>query len=294
MDNLRSNEFTKRPLLNLFEKIIVRIYLKGLIRCIALVSSTLLAKETPANLLESAQTNILQSSMLYRDQALERMAQEASWFCKNLHLSNAVPIQPHDILPEFYIRPPRTGFGGIFRTTNYLFRFSTRLDGIYRRDKQEERFDLYPIWARTPSLIDSNGAYQLATQWLSAIAVDVPVLQKKYPPKFYQWFYWGREAGVPDSEWNQHRPTTNKVMMPIYDVYWGEQGTPAIKVTVFGPTKELMVFEMYDPSLSLRPPIVITNWQELLSIPDPPINRLIAPSTDSTNRPKLFRSENVR
>jgi hypothetical protein len=43
-----------------------------------------------------------------------------------------------------------------------------------------ERFDLYPVWAKTPSLVDSNGAYQIATQWLASVDIDVGVLGKKY------------------------------------------------------------------------------------------------------------------
>ena len=231
---------------------------------------------------ESTPTNTFQINSAYRSAALSSMAQEASWFAKQLKLSISLPLKAQEIDQNYYIRPPRTGFGGVCRTTNYLFRFSTRLDEIINREKHEERFDLYPIWAKTPSLIDTNGAYQLATQWLETISVDVLALQKKYPLSFYQWFYWGREAGVPDVEWNQHPPTTNMMMMPIYDVYWGERGTPAVKITIFGPTKELLVFEMYDISVSKRPPIVISNWQELLNVPDPPRKQLTPSSGKAT------------
>lgn len=225
-------------------------------------------------------TNTFQINLAYISTSLEKMTQEASWFSEQLKLTNATTISPKDV-SKYYIRPPRTGFGGVIHTTNYLFRFYThrKLEAIYNKVKHDERFDLYPVWAKTPSLVDTNGAYQLATQWLAAVSVDVPALEKKYKLNFNQWFYWGREAGVPDSEWNQHPPTTNKVMMPIYDVRWGEGDIPPVKVTVFGPTKELIVLEMNDISFSKRPPIVITNWEELLNIPDPKPKTLRLPSS---------------
>jgi len=37
-------------------------------------------------------------------------------------------------------------------------------------------------WAAMPSLLDTNTAYQLATQWLAAVSVDVGELEKKYRP----------------------------------------------------------------------------------------------------------------
>lgn len=243
-------------------------------------------------------TNTFQNSLAYRSAALGRMVQEASWFGKQLKLSATLPIQADEIDQKYYIRPPRTGFGGVFRTTNYLFRFSSKLDQIINREKHEERFDLYPIWAKTPSLIDTNGAYQLATQWLAAVSVDVPALQKKHPLSFYQWFVWGPEV-YPLNNWKTNPPDSMKVMMPIFDVKWGDKGSPAVKVTVFGPTKELIVFEMNDISFSKRPPIVITNYEELLNIPDPPQKHLIVPSPMATtnvptpqiitNRPAPFR-----
>ena len=66
-------------------------------------------------------------------------------------------------------------------------------------------------------------------------------------------------------------------MLPIYDVRWGEGSSPPVKLTVFGPTRELVVLELNDISFSRRPPNVISNWQELLNIPDPPNKQLQVP-----------------
>lgn len=250
------------------------------------------AIELPQNM----PTNNFQNSLAYRTAALERMNQEASWACIKLRLISQ-PFQTSDITRFFVVPPRKMGFGGTMQTTNYYFRFARggKLDEICDQSKHPERFEMYPVWAKTPSSVDTNGAYQLATQWLRAISVDVAALEKKYKLNFYQWFYWGRETGVPDSEWNQYPPTTNKVMLPIYDVRWGEGSPPPVKVTVFGPTKELAALELNDISFSRRPPIVITNWEELLNIPDPSKKQIQVPSSpdsaERTNPPPATQSK---
>lgn len=247
--------------------------------------------------ISAAPTNMLQTSLAYKAEVTKRMLDEINLQVRNLPLPGSRRIQAKDlVIGDCYFGPPRMGGGGVLRTTNLSFAFYThgKLWKIGRADMHPEKFELYPRWANTPSLVDTNGAYQLATQWLRAMSVDVPALEKKYELDFYQWFYWARAAAVPDSEWNQHPPTTNKVMLPIFDVRWGGGSTPPVKVTVFGPTKELVALELNDISFSRRPPIVITNWEELLNTPAPPQKQLKAPSptgsAERTNPSPAIRS----
>ena len=92
---------------------------------------------------------------------------------------------------------------------------------------------------------------------------------KKYKLSFYQWY-------VRDSS-----EKTNQIMLPIFDVKWGEGQVPfygvAAKVTILGTTKELMGLRIGDEMLSRRPQMIITNAFELSSTPDPPLKQLQRP-----------------
>jgi hypothetical protein len=243
--------------------------------------------------------------MAYKAVAIERMLSEANYFAEQLHLPIEQPITLVDA-QSAYVRPPRVGFGGVIQTKRFSFSFPNPNEGklcyITRQTIRDghDVLDLYPELARTPSLVDSNGAYQLATQWLTSVAVDVPSLQQKYPVNVRQWFFWGKPENLPKDQWSMPQITsTNKTMLPIFDVRWGEGDTPPVKVTVLGSTKELLELRMEDCSFSKRTPIVITNAMELDSIPDPPVKQLQwIPNPDensqridpggSTNRPPPF------
>jgi len=84
-------------------------------------------------------------------------------------------------------------------------------------------------------------------------------LEQKYKVHFYQWFFWNPLG------------TTNKCMLPIFEVKWGEGDIPAMEVTILGSTKELMELRMEDDSVSRRPPLIVTNVTELNSDPYPPM-----------------------
>lgn len=226
------------------------------------------------------------ASMAYKAAVLPLLLAEASYVSERLKLPTPHPIQICDVKRTF-VSTPKFGFGGVFETTNYVFSYGNpgTLYVIENKIKHDERFDLYPEWARTPSLINSNGAHQLATQWLAAIDVDVEALERKYPHQIEQAFYWGRAPGTPENEWTQHPPTTNMVMLPIYNVMWGDGPEYPAHVRLLGTTKELMTLRLADASLSRRPALVVTNAMELNNIPDPPIQQLIPPPAGTeTNR----------
>ena len=143
--------------------------------------------------------HLTQTSAAYRSTAGPQMLEEANYFSERLRLPTPHPIRITDI-SDFYVTPPwyskiedtnlespmarfRTAkfvIGGFIETTNFAFSFSKgRLFGIHNRVNHDERFSMYSTWAQTPSLIDSNGAIQLATQCLASINVDVSALNNK-------------------------------------------------------------------------------------------------------------------
>jgi hypothetical protein len=240
------------------------------------------------------------TSLAFRATVGPQMLAEANYFSKSLNLPPLRPIQENDVF-KFYVAAPffsridNTNLsspvarlraatyvpGGFIETTNFAFSFHLgRLSGIFNKINHDERFDLYPEWAKTPSLIDTKGAYQLATQWLTAVDIDVSALEKKYPPKVEQQWCWN-QPGL-----NVYHPPgdTNKTMLPIFNVTWGTNWVeyPA-QIQILGTTKELMKLNYSDFLASRRPQLVITNAIELNNIPDPSLKQLQKPQPSQTN-----------
>jgi hypothetical protein len=231
------------------------------------------------------------ASLAYKAVALQLALSEANFTAQHLNLPTPHPIQMADLTKAYVSSPRLKSLGVNIEITNFIFVFGINKEAtlhmIVNKAKNIESFDLYPIWAKTPSLINSNGAYQLATQWLAAIDVDIGALEKKYGSqmKVEQAFIWNQ----PSLDVYHHPPgDTNKTMLPIFNVTWGHgvKYEYAAQVRILGTTKELMGLTLGDSSLSRRPPLVITNAKELNSIPNPPMMRLQhPPSASKTNSP---------
>ncbi len=223
-------------------------------------------------------TDLNRNEKLCKPKAFQLMLAEANYSTKCLKLPVRYPVQPDEVdgfyasSPWFSLMPDtnrtslwqRSYFGnivvmGYIETTNYTFFFHDgRLRRVIDRQMDLERFDLYPVWAKTPSLVDSNTAIQLAREWLTSIDVDVGALDKKYGTqiKIKQAFFWNKQGMnvVHASD------DTDKTMLPVFDVAWGN-GSPdyAAKVEIFGPTKGLMELSIGDESLSRRPLLVVSS-----------------------------------
>lgn len=243
--------------------------------------------------------HLTQTSIAYRSAVGPRMLEEANYFSGRLKLPPPHPITVTDIV-EFRVSPPLYSMDeelgrlmkedssaksviarlhtakivvrGSIETTNFCFSFNRGyLWYVANRINHDERFSMYAEWAKTSSLIDSNGAVQLATQWLASVDVDVAALNKKNKPKVEQQWFWNQ----PGLDVYHPPGDTNKTMLPIFEVTWGtnEADYPA-EVEILGTTKELMKLHLGDFSLSHRPLLVVTNAVELNNIPDPPVKRL--------------------
>lgn len=231
--------------------------------------------------------HLANTSLAYRSAVVQRMLPEVNYFSDRLMLPTPHPIQLSDVnaihvvapwfskiedtnvsSPVIRARTAKIVVGGFIETTNFCFYFHQgNLWSIVNKVHHMERFDLYPIWDKTPSLINSNGAFQLATQWLASIDVDTVALEKKYGSKMKidQAFFWNPPA------------TTNKTFLPIFNVTWGEAPDYSVQVRILGTTKELMQFNMPDISLSHRPLLAMTNAIELVNIADPQLKQLQHP-----------------
>lgn len=217
-------------------------------------------------------TNLAFISMAYKMTALQLMIGEANFFAQHLNLSTPHPIQITNITYS-YVSPPVFGFGGVIDTTNFDFSFykEGKLWQIANKIEQYGNVERYPEWKKSPSLIDNKGAYQLATQWLYAVSVDVPSLEKKFKAHITQPFHYD----PPHSE--------HKEYLPVYEVKWGDDEHPAVNVTILGTTKELMILVFNDLTFSKRPPLVIPNAGQLASRPDPVVKKFQSAVAAVTN-----------
>ena len=107
------------------------------------------------------------------------------------------------------------------------------------------------------SLIGTNEAYALASNWLAKLEVDVAALEEAQPCAVTQEYY------------HPGGQTSQRVMLPRYEVRWGtNQSRPAVWVSIFGPTKEPIHIRQEDISFSRRPRGLVKDAERLLAIPN--------------------------
>lgn len=129
-------------------------------------------------------------TLAYKHVAIAAMLKEANYVGPKLGLAIQFPITEDDLMGVLGPSPTMQNlrnrelpyFGGAFRTSQYHISFSEngRLCFIVKfrpwgRMSVAERNDML---AAEKSLIDTNGAYQLATNWLAQIPVDVGRLER--------------------------------------------------------------------------------------------------------------------
>ena len=199
----------------------------------------------------------------YYDEAFRRVLQEANRVATELRLPEKLPITESDLVGR-YINP----FGyahvqkaiGNVTTRNYTYYLSqgnkfSYLEGTHQ-DADCRRYQRLYTWPQ--SRMDTNEAYQFATQWLAAVSMDVAALN--------------RDCAVivqPDRDY-VHPPQGKFV--PVYYVCWRKRNTGAGRVAdvpagvrVFTPDQTLLQLRVEDPKYILRPPLVFTNLEFLLS-----------------------------
>ena len=240
----------------------------------------------------------------FRPIALQRMLQEANFLSEKLKLPTPHPIKPDDIV-KYHISPPWFGLmpdttpglsaidkarkgkitaKGTIETTNYSFGFS---DGMFSvvNQLQPDEVGHYQEWIHIPSIIDASNAYEMATQWLAAAEVNIGLLEKKY----------GAQKRVEQAYiWNPPG-STNKSMLPIFTVSWGNDSTHYVaEVRVLGITKELLSLRVGEPTITRRRPLVISSVADLdkylnaqSNLPTMQLHRPLTNSisSDSTNMP---------
>jgi hypothetical protein len=128
-------------------------------------------------------------------------------------------------------------------------KFSIIVD-THEQEKCWKYFDKGYVWPI--SKINTNAAYQLATQWLAAVRMDVAGLN--------------RDCRVSVTVDNAYVQAPAGKFVPIYWVSWVPtncEGLSAASVRLFTPTKTLLDLKVDDQKYILRKPLVFTNLSEL-------------------------------
>ena len=205
------------------------------------------------------------SSRAYEQEAFKRVLQEANQVASDLDLPEKLPIDLTNLTQVFI---PGYGFSqlkpkiiGNIHTTNYGYFVSIghKLSYVEGSHQDEDCLKWMKQYRWPKSRIDTNSAYQHATQWLAAAHMDVAGLNRDCK------LHVELERFV-----NQDLKNTTK-FVPIYFVYWASAQNRSdgygdvASVKLLAPTKTLMSLRVEDPKYILRPPIVFTNLAELLS-----------------------------
>ena len=179
------------------------------------------------------------------------------------------------------------GIGGVLDTPTYHFSFMDgQLCRIVRQDVSQGEFyrdrfaEVMAAPHIHPPLAKTDEIYQIATNYLAAIDVNLDMLEKSrlaHPVRQEEY----QPGGVSDS-------------VPAYFVAWGtnyysidylyhywhtNEWHPAVMVEI-GPRHELLEIYVGDPTFFHNPPMLIpsqTVWR-LVHTPDPPADQLLNPA----------------
>lgn len=201
----------------------------------------------------------------YRKEALRLLIEEVNRVAKELQLPEKLPITESNLTAS-YLSPPNMagrvpGFGNL-STSNYVyfvtvgnkFSFLERTHLAEEQEQLEKQF-LWPI-----SRMDTNAAYQVATQLLVAASIDVKALNRDCSAHILPL--------IPDGEGGNR-------FVPIYTVYWmkRDQVGSIAEVEFVEPTKTILQMRVMKSEYILRKPLVITNLDFLLSQTNTPAGK---------------------
>ncbi|HEX4349135.1 MAG TPA: hypothetical protein VH251_02045, partial [Verrucomicrobiae bacterium] len=235
----------------------------------------------------------LHTTLAYQSAVMQLIVGQANFDAQQLHLRETLPIVIPADTNQWSVAMPPYGVTGTLTTSNYVYRFvagklaSIQMKGLPRGDAETQ-----------VSLIDTNGAHQLAQQWLTALSVDVPALESKYPPAIQSASAMSaaprrpnngghrangtNDIGVarrssPANEATRDRAARNT--RPLFYVNWGRtRGThlaassssAQISMEILGSTRECLNLSIFNPALLKASPLQVANAAALLGPPPSP------------------------
>ena len=197
----------------------------------------------------------------YRREALKQFLTEANSVASQLGLPENLPIMETNLIHAF-ISPfgyaYMNGHTGNITTSNYWYGFErgSKFNELTRADYENLGKWYVRKYSIPANLVDTNAAFQLATQWLANISVDVAGLDRDCLAKSEispEWIHFRKKAGI----------------TPIYVVSWMAKQRSIFhpgyiaSVELFLPTKTLMALRITDEKYLLRKPLVRQNLELL-------------------------------
>lgn len=201
----------------------------------------------------------------YEKEALRLVLREANQIAQDLHLPERLPITEADLTHRFVLgygmsQMKPKGIGNV-HTLDYGYYVSVnhKMSYVESAHYDQDCLKLMEQFSWPRERIDTNGAYQLATQWLMAASMDVNALNRECQVRV-----------EPEPYWNARLSDRSK-FLPVYLVSWSLRGNAveghgdAALVAVFTPTKKLMSLRVEESRYILREPLSFTNLDVLLS-----------------------------
>lgn len=214
----------------------------------------------------------------YEQEALRLFLEEANGVARELKLPEHLPITKNDLI-EIYIGPPALVVLGMISTSNYAYYASVgrTFSGLNLRN-QGKQFDETKMEFTWPVVRkDTNQAFQVATQMMAAVKIDVSTLNMDCA------------VTIDATEPQEMR---GKDFIPDYWVTWRRLGKVIAYIEFVEPTRAIRQLHVWDPKYILRKPIRFPNLAELLNQTNTPVmpawisNQLI--STSVTNQARVL------
>lgn len=198
----------------------------------------------------------------YKAAALKVMLNEVNWAARALRLPENLPIEASN-LTDVIIGTPFTadhqGYFATVRTEQYGFSAGQKLRSIgrpYRFTGAEEHYiaSLRLRYTMPKSRMNPTSAYNLATQWLAAVSVDLKRLEADYPSRITVPWDFGDQS------------------VPLFTIEWSKpiEGSRrrdvAARVEVLEPERSLEQLIIEKPEYMTRGPIVVPDREKLLKV----------------------------
>jgi hypothetical protein len=193
----------------------------------------------------------------YQREALRLIIEEANRVALELNLPEPLPITRTNLL-EAYLSPPRLAHAsraiGNITTSNYNYCVSVgnKFSFLVRTHLEAEEMRAHAQYLWPMSRLDTNAAYQMATQFLKAASMDVNALNTNCILRVATCLLEGPNG---------------KHFVPLYWVTWSEKNNErgGASVELCLPTRTLLQMHVNKSEYILRKPLEISNLDYLLS-----------------------------